>query len=425
MAQAAPVGGMTLAQVTLLNSAQQADEKDQPGGYAGLNEDGNIDQPIMVRYETAATLAGIVLAEAELAVTSDTNEIRCGDGETNGGVSVGGGGGGSTLSRVFVSANGTAAENGTALVAAYTQAKALTPNGAAISATNPAYLVVGEGVFSLKEALLDLNLDTPYVHLIGAGTGRTRIVTDRSYQITIDQDNIHLKQFTIYNYQTGSGNVGAIIFNAGAGGSYSATNTGLVIEDVDIENTTNNNYTTAFNAAVTAFGGVYRRVRVIVGCNLFSAFNTASPTSSIALTVSATFEQCEIAGTQSTALTGGAFGGTPEGGANTAPNVFTGIIRRCIVAGTRIGILNRGLVEHSQVTCTRNSQPAIHAGTAGRFYFNRLRATGTGSPYSIGYYESATISAGHNMLGANGIDTGSGITNNLGTPYNVEDADWS
>ncbi len=419
------VSGITTAQRALLNGAQQTDEKDQPGGYAGLNEDGNIDQPILVRYETAAVLAGIVLAEGELAVASDTHEMRCGDDATNGGFSVGGGGGGSTISRVFLSPTGTAAENGTALVAAYAQAKALTPNGAAISATNPAYLVLGEGVFSLKEALLDLNLDTPYVHVIGAGTGRTRIVTDRSYQITIDQDNIHLRNFTIYNYQTGSGNYGAIIFNAGAGGSFSATNTGLVIEDVDIENTTNNNYTTAFNAAVTAFGGVYRRVRVTVGCNLFSAFNTASPTSSIALTISATFEQCEIAGTQSTALTGGAFGGTTEGGANTAPNVFTGIIRRCIVAGTRIGILNRGLVEHSQIICTRNSQPGIHAGNGGKFYFSRIKATGTGSPYSIGYHELATISAAHNMLGALGIDTGAGITNNIATPYNVEDADWS
>lgn len=424
MAQAIAVGGMTTLQKAQLAGAIQEDRIDVPNGVAGRDENGNIPDSILVRYETAAALASIVLAEGEIAVTSDTDEIRCGDGETNGGVPVGGGGGGSSAS-VSVSATGTPAENAQALVDAYTTAKALTPNGAALSAMNRATVLVGPGVYDLAAAELALNLNASFVDVVGEGVGVTWLITTAAgYQVTFDQDNIRLRGLTIRYTQTGTTSYGAIRFNAGAGGSYAATNTALNIEDVEISVSAASAYATTVNASVTTFGGTYRRVRCS-GANLFSAFSAASPTTAVALTVTATFERCEITGSQSSALAGGAFGGTSEGGSNTAPNVFTGIIRRCIVPGTRIGILNRGLIEHSSITCPRNSQPAVHAGNGGRFYYNRLRATGTGSPYSIGYHESATISAAFNLLGANAIDTGAGITNNVDTPYNVSDADWS
>ena len=419
MAESFPLSTLTNAQLILLSGAEQTENKDQPDGYAGIDADGNILAAIIPRRETAADLALIVLADGELATTSDTNELRVGDGATNGGIVISGGGAGDSLSEIVVYPTGTASENATALVAAYAEAKALTPNGAALSSTNRAKLYVRSGVYDLTAATLALNLDTSFVDVIGDGTGRTRIITNASgYQVTIDQDDIQLKRMTIRYAQTGSTSLGAIKINAGAGGSYSATNTSLLIEDVDIECAVGTNTSTLFNTSITALGGIYRRVRCVGASNLFSAFAQA-------IAVSATFEDCEITGTQSTALTGGAFGGTTEGTGPNAPNVFTGVLRRCRVAGTRIGILNRGTVENCVITCTRNSQPAIHAGTGGKFYFNRLRQTGTGSPYSIGYYESATISAGHNFLRANAIDTGSGITNNLGTPYNVEDDDWS
>ena len=73
----------------------------------------------------------------------------------------GGGGGISGTSYVYVAGNGTAAANGTALLAAYTAASALTPYGSALSATNRVAIVVGPGQytttgFTLSNQFVDL-----------------------------------------------------------------------------------------------------------------------------------------------------------------------------------------------------------------------------------------------------------------------------
>lgn len=63
---------------------------------------------------------------------------------------------------VQVNAGASAAENGAALVAAYTKAKALTPNGLALSATNRATLLVGIGSYTLPA---QLNVDAEFVDI--------------------------------------------------------------------------------------------------------------------------------------------------------------------------------------------------------------------------------------------------------------------
>lgn len=60
-----------------------------------------------------------------------------------------------TSSYVTVCTNDSATENGEALIAAYTAAKALTPNGAALSATNRACVIVPPGKYNLD------HLDAP------------------------------------------------------------------------------------------------------------------------------------------------------------------------------------------------------------------------------------------------------------------------
>jgi hypothetical protein len=68
--------------------AEQTANKDQPNGYPGLDGDGNIVGPVVVRLETAADLSAIVLDDGELAKTTDTDKFYIGDGTTAGGLPV-------------------------------------------------------------------------------------------------------------------------------------------------------------------------------------------------------------------------------------------------------------------------------------------------------------------------------------------------
>lgn len=60
--------------------------KNQAGGYVGINGSGVVLGTFAQRRDTAANIAGIVLANGELAFTTDTKETFIGDGSTAGGV---------------------------------------------------------------------------------------------------------------------------------------------------------------------------------------------------------------------------------------------------------------------------------------------------------------------------------------------------
>lgn len=71
-------GVTTVADLTdnLGGEFQSLSEKDQPNGYPGLDEDGNIlANGVLVRGATASSLAGTVLGVNELAYATDTKEI--------------------------------------------------------------------------------------------------------------------------------------------------------------------------------------------------------------------------------------------------------------------------------------------------------------------------------------------------------------
>lgn len=72
---------------------------------------------------------------------------------------------------ITVKVTDDAKENGAALIAAYTAAKALTPNGAALSATNRACVIVPPGKYDLdcgiENACVPLVLDTEFVDIVG------------------------------------------------------------------------------------------------------------------------------------------------------------------------------------------------------------------------------------------------------------------
>lgn len=71
---------------------------------------------------------------------------------------------------VLVRTTSSATQNGTNLLAAYTQAKTLTPNGSALAADNRAAVLVPPGRYDLGTG--SITLDTEYVDLVGLSTAR-------------------------------------------------------------------------------------------------------------------------------------------------------------------------------------------------------------------------------------------------------------
>lgn len=76
-----------------MSSAQQYNpglaelgRKNQAGGYVGIDENGDVVGTFAQRVGTSAEIAAIVLANGELAYTSDTQELFIGDGATTGGL---------------------------------------------------------------------------------------------------------------------------------------------------------------------------------------------------------------------------------------------------------------------------------------------------------------------------------------------------
>jgi hypothetical protein len=86
---------------------------------------------------------------------------------------------GDIQSAVTVQTTDSTTKNGENLIAAYAKAKTLTPNGAALSATNRACVIVPPGKYNLDHgvagACVPLTLDTEFVDIIG-------LTSDRSLQ---------------------------------------------------------------------------------------------------------------------------------------------------------------------------------------------------------------------------------------------------
>jgi hypothetical protein len=84
-----------------------------------------------------------------------------------------------TANYITVDVSNDAKINGASLIAAYTAAKALTPNGTELSATNRACVILPPGNYDLDhgkdDACVPLTLDTEFVDIIG-------LTTDRSLQ---------------------------------------------------------------------------------------------------------------------------------------------------------------------------------------------------------------------------------------------------
>ena len=109
---------------------------------------------------------------------------------------------------VNVKLTDSAVTNGQNLVAAYNYAKTLTPNGAALSATNRVAVIIQPGNYTLAA---ELAVDTPYVDIIGLGAiklerGAVPAVIIGGNTLNIAANDVQVKGISVGTQEFKSGN---------------------------------------------------------------------------------------------------------------------------------------------------------------------------------------------------------------------------
>lgn len=379
-----------LASADISSFAELTANKNQPDGYAGLDSNGQLVGVFIGRYDTEANINNITLSSGELASTTDTYSLRLGNGVASGGIAISENG----TTCVYLPSAGSSGINGINLLAAYARATGLNP-----TSDKPVELKLGAGVFDIR-SVGPLNLETPYISIIGEGKGVTTIYSDITLTgyINLNSDNVKLANMTL---RPGLATVNQVMnFNAGAGtGTYSATNTSIEFTDIEILQSSNaaasNNIN--FNSSITVLGGTY--TRVTTNHYLMGTTN--------AWTVSATFEDCVSAGSANSRCFGGRSAGF---------NTFTGTIRRCRNNTGSINLtVSGGLVEYSSLRNGTSNGDAFRVASGvstNRFFYNRILTNGTGLAIGDGGLTGLNAQIGHNII-KNGI--GPGITNIMAT----------
>lgn len=177
---------------------------------------------VQIGGESIATVADQRIAAASINDLSDVNAGSAVDGEVLvfssgswGSAQVGGGGGGGLggTSYVFVAGDGTAAENGAALAAAYTAAAGLTPYGNALSDTNRASVVVAPGIYNTT-----LAVNTPFVNVVSLDGERSVTITAN---IVVTADNVLLRGIDVgtNTFDVGGNLAGLVVENCRGGSS--------------------------------------------------------------------------------------------------------------------------------------------------------------------------------------------------------------
>jgi hypothetical protein len=260
----------------------------------------------------------------------------------------------------------TAASNGAALVAAYNEAKLLTPFGNLLSATNRVTLLLFPGTYAVPSTFL---LDTEFIDLVGIGNKEDIVVVNATSGVVLTlyktADNIHLENFTLSNTVTGTG----IAYKTFPGTGYANE----VFTDMV--------FTSAYQGmwSDSYFNGTYVRCT----CTTSGGFRASVPGDTVDVTGS--FTDC-VSGTSS-------FGGNANGatylrcrclgngfGSSTATATFT----ECSATGM-FGPQNALVMAGTYTDCSGDFQSFGFSGTlSGKF----IRCVG--GPDSFG--KSGTIS---------------------------------
>ena len=355
-----------------------------------------------------------MLDDGEVATTTDSIELRLGDGVTAGGVKIG-----DNSSYVFrVGSTGTALENGFNIAAVLAAAKAMNPGGQPKSATNRVVVYLRAGNFDITGNAGPLLFDTPFVDLVGENRDSTRLIVNGDKNVVVSADNVWISNMTFDMRAAGvlPGNEyrGAIHFLPATYTTLGNRHTSLYIMAP-----TGTSYAITIAGDVTTWAGTFRFVTSAFS-NLYSIDFGVSATQH---TFGGNYENCKVSGGQSGTFSGGAFGGITNGasGNMAVATIFTGTIINCETSSSHIGIINRGHIRACRFRSSQATAPVLWAGMNGKFYYNWLIHTGT--QYAIGYAEVANIAAAFNTMKAKGVDTVGGIVNLINTHYNVEDDD--
>ena len=153
---------------------------------------------------------------------------------------------------VNVKLTDSAVTNGQNLVAAYNYAKTLTPNGAALSATNRVSVIIPPGNYTLAAQLA---VDTQFVDLIGLGSIKLRrgcvpAVIIGGNNLSVTANNVRVKGISVgtQGFSIGASNLPLQVIEDCAGGSASFSN--IIVSGTFI-NCTGGTYSFAGNAFVT------------------------------------------------------------------------------------------------------------------------------------------------------------------------------
>jgi hypothetical protein len=286
----------------------------------------------------------------------------------------------STQNYVMAKADGNAVANGTALRAAYTTAKALTPNGAARSATNRAVLIVSPGVYDLVTT--PLTLDTQHLDVIGLSPEakdtliKSQVIASNSGTLVVTVPGPNVRNLYIQNTGTGamtgaSTNPAAFVPYSGAGADNYFYN--CIFEGVN---------STVYSTRVAArFVGNYEKCRVIGSCGF--GYGTVC---------GGTYKDCTAGGDS--------FGGGPGGEAG-------GVYINCVAGDTSFGGLT---ASGTFVNCAAGSDSfggdVVNGLASGTF------TDCTAGTYSFGYVTASgtfiRCTAGGHCFGGSGSGTATG-----------------
>lgn len=386
-------------------------------GLPQLDVNGNLPVIFIPQSGTESALTTAVPPSGSLYLTTDTYRLVVGDGVTAGGVAQVNS---RNANKIVVESNLTPILNAKAVIAAYTIAKALTPNGNALSATNRVTVELGPGTYDFTNNAFGtaiFTMDTAFVDLVGRdGSDSTILLFDGSgahnNYFNLNADNIILKGLTF------KATANATFFKWG---SVAAANTNSLHIDVQVMQFAGGTAPCmGFDAAITTFGGTYIRCKAGGrGCWGGAPF-----------TCSATFIECEqiVGNVGIRACFGSPNAAASPPGTTGTYNIFSGRMDRCRILGCDMNLIVTGVVERTYIKSSTNNADCIRAGSGGYFVGCRLIPLGTGD--SIGYDNVTTpqvhMKAHHCSLSSAGGTTTGGIhnslTNDVATPYNVVEA---
>jgi hypothetical protein len=211
---------------------------------------------------------------------------------------------------VNVKLTDSAVTNGQNLVEAYNYAKTLTPNGAALSATNRVSVIIQPGNYTLAAQLA---VDTQFVDLIGLGAIKLRrgcipAVIIGGNNLSITANDIRIKGISVgtQSFAISASNLSLQVIEDCAGGSNS------------------------FNA-ITLSG-------TFINCTGGSSSFAGS--SFVSMTASGTFINCE--------------GGASSFGSGFSPSVSSGIFVNC-TTGANTGFSSAGTASGTFIDCEAGS----------------------------------------------------------------------